>query len=126
MKILSAILLLAAIFCTSCEVIDEASGLDSQAAGLTPNYGQPLTAEVGQGRVVIREGTQVLATLSSAKPNVEETRWYSEQEQIVIKSRGNHGPAVVELFSSRSGRRLGSVMAYEAANGPNWARSMAE
>jgi hypothetical protein len=76
--------------------------------------------------VTVREGGRVLTSFRTARPNVEETRWYSEQEQIVVKSRGNHGLATVELFESRTGRLLGTVMAYEAASGPPWARSMAE
>ena len=112
---------------TSC-VVDETEvpGAATQLPGSAPSFGQPLTAETGQGSVTIREGSRVLASFQTAKPNVEETRWYSEQEQIVVKSRGNHGPAAVQLFDSRSGRELGNVMAYEAADGPDWARSMAE
>ena len=91
-----------------------------------PSYGQPLTAQTGPGSVTIREGARVLTSFRTALPNVEQTRWYAEQEQIVVKSRGNHGPATIELFNSRSGARLGSVKAFEAANGPAWARSMAE
>ncbi|BCX48669.1 hypothetical protein HAHE_25770 [Haloferula helveola] len=91
-----------------------------------PSYGEPLTAQTGPGSVTIREGGRFVATIPTARPNVEETRWYAEQEQIVVKSRGNHGPATVQLFNSRTGQQLGSVMAYEAANGPAWAQSMAE
>lgn len=54
-------------------------------------------------------------------------RWHSEQEQIVVKSRGNHGPATVQLFDCRSGREQARVMAYEIKGGkPAWARGMGE
>ena len=44
-----------------------------------------------------------------------------------MKSRGNHGPATVQLFNSRTGRLEGTVMAYELANGgPTWAAGMAD
>lgn len=102
------------------------TGTATQLPGSAPAYGQPLTAETGIGSVTIREGSRVLTSFRTAAPNVEQTRWYAEQEQIVVKSRGNHGPATVELFNSRTGAKLGTVMAYEAANGPVWARSMAE
>lgn len=113
---------------TQCvvEVPANSNGSVSQLPATAPNYGAPLSAERGQGAVTIRQGNRVLTSFRTANPNVEQTRWVSEQEQIVVKSRGNHGPAVVQLFDSRSGREMGRVMAYEAANGPYWARSMAE
>lgn len=46
-------------------------------------------------------------TCCSASPNIEQTRWVSEQNQIVVKSSGNHGPATVKLFNSRTGRLEG-------------------
>jgi hypothetical protein len=59
--------------------------------------------------------------------DVEQTRWASEQEQIVVKSRGNHGPATVQLFSSRTGADLGRVQAYEIRDGqPGWVAGMGE
>ncbi|MBK1826542.1 hypothetical protein [Haloferula rosea] len=117
----------------SCIVVEE-NGSSSSTSGSTSNqpsasqagFTQPLTATKGSGSVTIREGSRMLGTCRTASPNVEETRWWSEQEQLVVKSRGNHGPATVQLFDSRTGRELGRVMAYEAANGPAWARSMAE
>lgn len=91
------------------------------------SYGQPLTAVRGQGRVIIKEGNRTVATCYTASPNIEKTRWHQEQNQIVVKSRGNHGPATVQLFNSRTGRQEGTVMAYELANGgPNWAKGMAD
>lgn len=76
---------------------------------------------------MIREGGRIVSSFRTALPNVEETRWASEQEQIVVKSRGNHGPATVQLFNSRNGSELGRVFAYEIRNGqPAWAVSMAE
>jgi hypothetical protein len=73
------------------------------------------------------EGSRRASVCRTASPNIEKTRWHRGQEQIFVKSRGNHGPATVQLFDSRSGRQLGTVMAYELANGgPDWARGMAE
>jgi len=91
------------------------------------SYGQPLTSVNGQGTVIIMEGTRTVSTLRTASPNIEQTRFISEQNQIVVKSRGNHGPATVQLFNTRSGREEGTVMAYELANGgPAWAAGMAD
>jgi hypothetical protein len=92
-----------------------------------PAYGQPLTATQAVGSVTIREGDRVVATCYTASPNVEQTRFINEQQQIVVKSRGNHGPATVQLFNSRTGSQEGSVMAYEVRNGfPAWAAGMGE
>jgi hypothetical protein len=100
----------------------------TQLPGSAPaGFSQPLTAVTSLGSVTIREGSRTLSSFHTARPNVEETAWHQKQEQIVVKSRGNHGPATVELFDSRSGRKLGTVMAYEIANGgPAWASDMAE
>ena len=68
-----------------------------------------------------------MGTIRTASPNVEETRWHAEQEQIVVKSRGNHGPATVQLFNSRNGREISRVMAYDIRGGqPAWAAGMGE
>ena len=90
-------------------------------------FNQPLTAITSFGAVTIRQGSRTLCSFRTASPNVEQTRFVSEQEQIVVKSRGNHGPATVQLFDSRSGRELGRVMAYEIRGGqPRWAAPFAE
>ena len=92
-----------------------------------PYYGQPYTASKGQGSVTIMEGPRRVSTCYTASPNVEETRFINEQQQIVVKSRGNHGPATVQLFDSRTGRQEGRVMAYEVRGGyPAWAAGMGE
>lgn len=73
------------------------------------------------------EGSRQVSTCTTASPNVEETRFITEQQQIVVKSRGNHGPATVQLFDTRTGREQGRVMAYEVKNGqPSWATGMGE
>ncbi len=118
--------LLSPLLLTQCLVVDE-TGNPTQLPGSAPSYGQPLTAERGFGTVTVREGARTVTVLNTASPNVEETRWASEQEQIVVKSRGNHGPATVQLFNSRTGRELGRVMAYDIRGGqPAWAAGMGE
>jgi len=121
-----ALLPLALTQCTISES-DLENALAQANAGSSSTYGQPLTAVNGQGRVTIMEGGRTVATCYTASPNIEQTRWFSEQEQIVVKSRGNHGAATVQLFNSRTGRQEGTVMAYELAEGgPNWAAGMAD
>ncbi len=91
------------------------------------SFGQPLTAVNGQGTVTIMEGDRTVAVCRTASPNIEQTRFISEQQQIVVKSRGNHGPATVQLFDSRKGTELGKVMAYAIQDGqPPWAQGMGD
>ena len=126
---LSVLAILLPFTLTQC-VISESdleNAIADANAETSQSYGQPLTAVKGQGRVTIKEGNRTISTIRTASPNIEKTRWVSEQEQIVVKSRGNHGPATVQLFNSRTGRQLGTVKAYELAQGgPNWARGMAD
>lgn len=125
LPLLTTLLIPAALFLSSC-AIDE-TGTSSPSAPSAPAYGQPLTAVNGQGTVTIMEGSRKVATCNTARPNIEQTRFISEQEQIVVKSRGNHGPATVQLFNSRSGQQEGTVEAYElASGGPTWAAGMAD
>ena len=124
-----ASLLLFPLALTNCVISegDLENAIAEANASSKPSYGQPLTAVRGQGRVTIMEGSRTVATCYTASPNIEQTRWVSEQEQIVVKSRGSHGPATVQLFDSRTGRQEGTVMAYELANGgPAWATGMAD
>jgi hypothetical protein len=91
------------------------------------SYGQPFTAVTGKGTVTIKEGSRTVAVCKTASPSIEQTRFIDEQNQIVVKSRANHGPATVELFSAHTGRLEGTVKAFELKNGgPNWAEGMAD
>jgi len=132
-----ALIPIATLALTQCIVVDEngnvpgsTGGTGGTATQLPSNptgFSQPLTSVNGQGTVVIMEGSRQLSVCRTASPNIEQTRWHQEQEQIAVKSRGNHGPATVQLFDTRSGRQLGTVMAYELANGgPAWAAGMGD
>jgi hypothetical protein len=108
---------------------------DGYNAGIKPgaelprdhSYGQSLTAVNGLSTVVIMEGNRKVAVCHTASPNIEETKFIKEQQQIVIKSRGNHGPATVQLFDSSTGKQQASVKAYEIRDGkPAWATGMGE
>ncbi|BDS06317.1 hypothetical protein NT6N_13570 [Oceaniferula spumae] len=90
-----------------------------------PSYGRPLTARNGVGSVTIMEGGRRVAVCRTASPNIERTRFISEQNQIVVKSRGSHGPATVELFDTRTGALRDKVLAFAIRNGqPRWAAGM--
>lgn len=112
---------------TQCVVIEEDPNAAATAAATSSAYGQPLTAKTSQGRISIMEGSKPVSFIIPAMPNIEETRFINEQNQIVVKSRASHGPATVQLFDSKTGRQEGKVMAYEIQNGqPAWAAGMAE
>ena len=84
-----------------------------------------MTAKVGQGKVTIMQGGRVISTLRTASPNVEKHHFRSGQLQMVVKSRGNHGPATVQLFDVRTGTLRDKVLAFAIHNGqPSWARGM--
>lgn len=90
-------------------------------------YGQALRMEKFQGGITVFEGSRALSTCRTASPNVESTRFINQQQQVVVKSRGNHGPATVQLFNSRTGAEEGRVMAFAIRNGqPRWAAGMGE
>jgi hypothetical protein len=84
-----------------------------------------MTASVGQGQVRVMQNGQVISTLRTASPNVESHHFTSGQSQMVVKSRGNHGPATVELFDTKTGVLRDKILAYAIQNGhPSWARGM--
>ena len=128
--------LLISLALTQCVVVEENSAAPtsppeyaSQLPAEPPTVvsGQPLTVETAAGAVIVREGGRTISSFRTALPNVEQTRWAGEQEQIVVKSRGNHGPASVQLFNSRTGAEIARIPAYEIRNGqPKWAVGMAE
>jgi hypothetical protein len=89
--------------------------------------GGGMTAVVGQGKVTVMQGGLVVSTLRTAAPNVESQRFIAGQQQLVVKSRGNHGAANVELFDVRTGVLRDKILAYAIKGGkPAWARGMEE
>ena len=55
-------------------------------------------------------------------PNVERWEIINRNMEIVIKSRGDRGPAAVELFDTKSGILKGKVMEHAIRDGqPAWA-----
>jgi len=82
-------------------------------------------ASVEQGQVRILSNGRTVSVIRPAMPNVEQQRFINGNREIVIKSRGNHGPATIERFDTKTGTLRGKVMAYAITNGqPVWARGM--
>ena len=68
---------------------------------------------------------RVVANLESAKGFIEGWGFTRDGGHVVIKSRGAHGPATIELFPLRNGTPEESVQAYEK-NLPDWAAPFAD
>jgi hypothetical protein len=68
---------------------------------------------------------KVVANLKSAKGFIEGWDFTKDGEHLVIKSRGAHGPATIELFSLHTGLAMESVQAYDK-NLPDWAEPFAD
>ena len=99
----------------------------AKQGGATPAPGGTLTPVKGVSNVQLRRGGQTVAVCQTAMPKVETVRFIDGQRQIVVKSRGSHGPATVQLFDCSTGLEKDRVMAYEIRNGnPSWAAGMGE
>lgn len=75
--------------------------------------------------VIVCDHGRVVASLASAKAFIEDWDFTENGECLVIKSRGAHGAATIELFALRNGPPLNSVQAYEKSM-PSWAAPFAD
>jgi len=73
------------------------------------------------GKVSICEKGKVLATVSTTKPFIEQWGFTEDGRHFVVKSRGAHGPASVQLFAFKPGPAETTVEAY-SDDLPDWAR----
>jgi len=102
---------------------DKARALERPS--VDPGPRPALVAAVGQGTVTIKDRGRVVCSIRTAAPNVEKYQFTEGQRGIVVKSRGNHGPATVELFDTHTGVLRDKVLAFAIKNGrPEWARGM--
>ena len=90
-----------------------------------PSYGQPLRAQINGNKVRVYEGNKLVSIANATLPHIERTRFIDEQNKLVVKSRGSHGPARLQLFNARNGRQLASIPAYQKPK-PQWAKGMGE
>jgi hypothetical protein len=85
---------------------------------------QPVV-HVEQGRVVVIRGGRILCVLRPAMPNIEQFRLTNHDQQLVVKSRGGHGPSTVELFNLSNGTINDKVLGFAIRKGqPKWAKGM--
>jgi hypothetical protein len=74
--------------------------------------------------ILCRKG-KVLASIKSGRAFIEKWAFSANGSQLVLVTRGSHGPADIELHDTATGRLIQSVRAY-AENLPEWARPYAE
>ena len=91
--------------------------------------GSEWTAVVGQSQVTIKHGDKTVSVVRTGLANVEETRFLDQdgRKMLAAKSRGNHGPALLELFDVQTGTLKDKVMAFAVEGGqPAWAADWKE
>jgi hypothetical protein len=77
---------------------------------------------VEQGGVRLLRRGMTVCLIRTELPKVERWEIINRNTEIVIKSRGERGPAAVELFDTHSGILKAKVMEYAIHNGqPEWA-----
>jgi len=77
------------------------------------------------GTLVLCRKGKVLASIRSGRAFIEKWAFNANGSQLVLVTRGSHGPADIELHETATGRLIQSVRAY-AGNLPEWARPYAE
>lgn len=86
--------------------------------------GKPRVLHVAQGvpigsRLILRHPNGSLLAIPAACPIIEEWNFDTEGARVVMKSRGLHGPAVIERFTL-SGMQVGTCKTYGEKT-PKWA-----
>jgi hypothetical protein len=83
--------------------------------------------QVEQSQVRLLRSGKTIAICRTQLPEIEKWKLINGNRQIVVKSRGRHGPAAVELFNVMDGSLADKVMAFAITNGkPEWARGFEE
>jgi len=79
------------------------------------------------GGLEIWEDGKPVSRIRSAHPVIERWGFVKDGRQIIVKSRGAEGPAVIELFDSRTAIRRDSLAADQVIDGrPAWAAGFAD
>lgn len=82
------------------------------------------------GGIEILEEGKPVSRIMSARPVIERTAFVKEGRQFIVRSRAADpaaGPALIELFDSRSGTRRAVIGANEIFHGrPAWAVAFAD
>jgi hypothetical protein len=76
-------------------------------------------------RLILRNPSGDLLTIHANKPIIEAWGFDPDGLHVILKSRGLHGPAMIERFVMKDGHRAGFFPAYES-NLPAWASPYAD
>jgi hypothetical protein len=86
-----------------------------------------LDVNVEQASVRLLRNGMTVCLVRTQLPNVETWKLINGNMEIVVKSRGSHGPAAIELFDTRTGVLKGKIMASAIQDGrPEWAQGFEE
>jgi len=86
-----------------------------------------VNVHVEQSQIRLSRNGKTIAVCRTQLPEIEKWKLINGNRQIVVKSRGRHGPAAVELFNVVDGSLADKVMAFAIENGkPAWARGFEE
>jgi hypothetical protein len=77
------------------------------------------------GKLVLNRKGKLIAEIESGKAFIEEWMFIEPGKQIVLLTRGAHGPADIELHDTKTGKLIESVKAF-AENLPAWAKPYEE
>jgi hypothetical protein len=72
----------------------------------------------------VQRGKQLLFEVKSGKPFIED--WAFAAEGLVVKSRGAHGPAWIELLSVSNGKQIQVIKEAYGDDLPPWAKPFAD
>jgi hypothetical protein len=82
---------------------------------------------VEQSQVRLLRNGKTIAVCRTQLPEIEKWKLINGNRQIVVKSRGRHGPAAVELFNVVDGSLADKVIAFAIDDGkPEWAHGFEE
>lgn len=77
------------------------------------------------GTLVLCRRGKVIAQIKSGKAYIEQWAFQANGSQLVLLTRGSHGPAEIELHDATTGKLIASVGA-SAGNLPEWAKPYAD
>ncbi|HEY5704535.1 MAG TPA: hypothetical protein VIS96_03060 [Terrimicrobiaceae bacterium] len=86
-----------------------------------------LQVNVEQASVRLMRNGMTVCLIRTQYPNVQDWELINDNREIVVKSRGDHGPAVVQLFDTKTGVLKDKIMAFAIQDDrPEWARGFGQ
>ena len=96
-------------------------------ASPVPQRQASLEVSVEQASVRVLRNGMTVCLIRTELPNVENWKLINGNTEIVVKSRGSHGPAAVERFDTKTGILKDRIMAFAIQNErPEWAQGFGE